>query len=201
MLIFTSRLPSYLKTLLAPTLVTAKTFAEIAKVVQDHVQPKPSVIMRRFRFNTCSRNQGESITAFVARLRELASHCEYGDTAAQLIRDRLVCGIRDDRLQRSLLCTTNLTFDKAVQLALLHEAAEQNAKVLSAPLAVHRTEPAQAPDGPKRTSYGAPARRETACYRCGGKHQAKSCRFKLWRAIGRAQPLCRRRERTQLARP
>ena len=70
-----------IKTLLAPTLVTAKTFAEIAKVVQDHVQPKPSVIMRRFRFNTCSRNQGESITTFVARLRELASHCEYGDTA------------------------------------------------------------------------------------------------------------------------
>ena len=59
---------------------------------------------------------------------------------AELVRDRLVCGIRDDVIQRSLLSVAKLTFDKACELALLHESAEENSKVLSAPTAVHRTE-------------------------------------------------------------
>ena len=37
---------------------------------------------------------------FAERLRDLASQCEYGDSAKELIRDRLVCGVRDDTLQR-----------------------------------------------------------------------------------------------------
>ena len=139
-----------IKTLVAPAAVTDVTFDEIAALVQTHYQPKPSVIMRRFRFNTCIRHPGENITAFIARLRDLAAHCEYGDNTVELIRDRIVCGIRDDALQRSLLSVPKLTFDKACELTLLHESAEQNSKVLSAPTSVHWTEcDASAPAHPK----------------------------------------------------
>ena len=92
-----------LRTLVAPAALTTKTFNELVKLATEHHNPKPSIIIRRFRFNTCVRQQGETITSFVTRLRDLASHCEYGATAKELIRDRLVCGIRDDELQRNLL--------------------------------------------------------------------------------------------------
>ena len=59
------------------------------------------------------------------------SHCEYGDAAKELIRDHLVCGVWDDVLQQTLLAVPKLTFDKALKLALLHESAAQNARVLS----------------------------------------------------------------------
>ena len=98
------------------------------KLAQEHHNQKQSVIMRRFRFNTCVCQEGESITAYVTRLRVLASHCEYGDSAKELIRDRLVCGVRDDTLQCAPLFVAKLTFDKAFELALLHESAVQNTR-------------------------------------------------------------------------
>jgi len=118
------------------------------------------------------RQEGESITAYVTRLRDLASHCEYGDSAKELIRDRLVCGVRDDTLQRTLLAVAKLTFDKAFELALLHESAVQNARLLrdsSSAKTVHYADPAGPPKDP---SPGKP------CFRCGGRHHAKDCRFK-----------------------
>ena len=152
--------------------------------------------MRRIHFNTCVRQEGESITAYVTRLRDLASHCEYGDSAKELIRDRLVCGVREDTLQRTLLAVAKLTFDKAFELALLHESAAQNARLLSDPSStapVHFADPTGLPkDQPSGNS----------CYRCGGSHYAKDCRFKdtvynYCRKKGHIQRVCRSRLRQQ----
>ena len=195
--------PTYklIRTLVAPAAVTDKSFNEIAELVQNHYQPRPSVIMRRFRFNTCVRHQGEGITAFIARFRDLASHCEYGEATAELIRDRLVCGIRNDVLQRSLLAVTKLTFEKACELALLHESAEENSKVLSAPTAVHRTErEAPAFAHLRRDDSSTQGRSDSPCYRCGGQHDASRCRFKeslcnFCGKKGHIQRVCRSRRR------
>ena len=50
-----------------------KKFDEIADAVQKHYHPKPSEIVSRFQFNSCSRNTGESVASFVARLRNCPS--------------------------------------------------------------------------------------------------------------------------------
>ena len=165
-----------LKILLSPDNLTSRTFDELVKLVQEHHHPQPSVIMRRFRFNTCVRQHGETVAAFVARLRDLASHCEYGDSAKELIRDRLVCGIRNDHLQRSLLEVAKLTFEKAFEIAQLHEAAEQNSKALNAPVDVHRT--STPTEHHSRPTDRTTDRATIAGYRCGGGHSASDCRFR-----------------------
>ena len=38
---------------------TDKTFDQLVKVVKGHYQPTPSVIVQRFKFNTCSQKPGE----------------------------------------------------------------------------------------------------------------------------------------------
>ena len=43
-----------------------------------------------------------------------------------MLRDRLVCGINDDAIQRRLLAEQNLTFDKALTTAQGLEAAAKN---------------------------------------------------------------------------
>ena len=45
-----------------------------------------------------------------------------------MLRDRIVCGIRNDGIQQKLLAEVNLTFDRAVQLATAIERAEMNLK-------------------------------------------------------------------------
>ena len=59
-----------IKNLMAPVNPADKvvTFAQLVKLVRDHHNPKPSVIVERFRFNTRSRQQGESVANFIAEL-------------------------------------------------------------------------------------------------------------------------------------
>ena len=43
-----------------------------------------------------------------------------------MLRDRLVCGIDDDRIQCRLLAERELSFEKAVEIALAHKMASKN---------------------------------------------------------------------------
>lgn len=49
-----------------------------------------------------------------------------------MLRDCLVCGVQDNRIQRNLLAKPDLTFREVLELAQLHESAEANTKTLSA---------------------------------------------------------------------
>ena len=59
--------------------------------------------MQRFKFNTRFRKPGESIASHVAELRSLSEHCDFKSTLEEMLRDRLVCGINDEQIQRRLL--------------------------------------------------------------------------------------------------
>ena len=67
-------------------------YNELAKLLTDHFDPKTSVIVHRFHFNSRNRAEGELIAAYSADLCELALHCEFGDNLPEMLRDRLVCG-------------------------------------------------------------------------------------------------------------
>ena len=50
-------------------------------------------------------------------LRGFSEHCQFGTALEDMLRDRLVCGISDDSIQRQLLAERKLTFIKAVKIA------------------------------------------------------------------------------------
>ena len=84
-----------IRNLLAPDLPSTKSFDEIVEAAGKHFNPKPSSIVQRFRFNSRVRKEGESVADFVAQLRQLSEHCQFGDTLSNMLRDRIVCGIND----------------------------------------------------------------------------------------------------------
>ena len=43
-----------------------------------------------------------------------------------MIKDRLVCGVNDERIQRRLLAESRLDFKKALELATAMETADKN---------------------------------------------------------------------------
>ena len=65
------------------------------------------------------------MAAYVAELKKLAQYCNFETTLDGMIRDRLACGIEDERWQRQLLSKATLTCDTALKLAPALEAAEQ----------------------------------------------------------------------------
>ena len=60
---------------------------------------------------------------FLADLRHLSEHCEFGITFDEVLCDRLVSGVRDIRIQRRLLA---LTLKRALDLALVIEPADKD---------------------------------------------------------------------------
>ena len=88
---------------------------------------KPSALVQRFKFNTRSQQPGETTAMFLAEIRHLSDHCEFGITSDEMLRDRLVCRVRDIRIQRRLLAEPKLSLKQALDLALAIEAADKNA--------------------------------------------------------------------------
>jgi hypothetical protein len=105
MLLSTCGPPTYqlMKDLVAPEKPTQKTFKELVELVEAHKNPQPSIIVRRFHFHSRAQSETETIPQYVAILRRLSKHCNFGDTLGDMLRDRLVCGLRDTGLQRRLL--------------------------------------------------------------------------------------------------
>jgi hypothetical protein len=161
-----------INSLLASNKPSERSFDELVKLVQDHHQPPPSESAQRYTFNTRSRKQGESITMYVAELRCLVEHCNYRDSLNDMLRDRLVCGMNDQRVQCRLLAEADLTFQKAYDIAIAMEAAERNARELQGTARVqedvHRV---------YTQKKGGGARGDVRCYRCLGNHNPTECKF------------------------
>ena len=100
-----------------------------------------------------------------------------------MIRDKLVWGIENTKIQQVLLAEDKLTYAKAHELAQALEAAAQDAKELSAgtPVAVHKVQGPASPTtrsngkGQGRRTTGASSQPPSPCYRCRGKHWAARC--------------------------
>ena len=88
------------------------------------------MIAERFYFHRRNQSATESIAEYVAELRRLATHCEFGDYLNDALRDRLVCGLSNNSIQKRLLSEANLTYVRAVEMAQGLEAAKRNAKKL-----------------------------------------------------------------------
>ena len=101
-----------------------------------------------------------------------------------MLRDRLVCGITRGRTQRRLLAESDLTLQMPQNLAQAIESADNNAKDLQGqrqpPMTAVRNAVTSKRGPPRGTRTHADTGRsmETPCYRCGGRHAPRDCRFK-----------------------
>ena len=69
-----------------------------------------------------------------------------------MLRDRIACGINDQRIQRRLLAESDLTLAKAMELSLAMESADKDADALKAGATGTNAQPVlQMSDSGKRT--------------------------------------------------
>ena len=170
--------------------------------------------MQRYRFNTRVCAPGETIVQFIAALRHLSEHCNYGDSLADMLRDRLVCGVNHEGIQRKLLSENNLTYDKAYELSVAVETAERDTRDLSKSRSAttfqnvfynRDTSTRHPPHSPNFRNSNAQRHQPNepiSCYRCGDAHLANVCRFKdsvcrFCNKKGHLQRVCRSKARTE----
>ena len=184
-----SKTYSLVRSLVSPTKPCDKSYAELCETLEKHFCPKPSKIVQRYKFNTCVRRKGDSVSTYIADLRKLSEHCEYGQILDEMIRDRIVCGIADDRIQRRLLSESDLTLKKAVEISLAIELAAKNI------IDLHESGAVGGVDGPSSTThvnklvkhdkfkkpYHASHGQKKSfpkCFHCGSVHDHNFCKFK-----------------------
>ena len=98
-----TRTHQLLTSLVAPEKPGSKTYDELKNIVEQHLSPPPSEIVQRYRVHTCVRQEGEPVTNYVCRVREVARRCNFGQALTEMLRDWLVCGVNDERIQQRLL--------------------------------------------------------------------------------------------------
>ena len=168
-----------ISSLLTPTRLESINFLDLVGKVKEFYDPKPSITVQRFQFNSREIAQGESIAVYVAALRKLVSTVPM-ETLNEMIRDRLVCGVNHDTIQPRFLAEKELTFERAFEDALSVEAAEKNSKIIKngsngKQETLHYSETGFTHKDRKSDKE---FNKNPTCYQCGGPHLAPSCRFK-----------------------
>jgi len=107
-----------------------KKYDIVKKRFDDHFIPTRNTIFERARFNRRVQEEGESVDAFITDLYTLAEHCNYKDLRDDLIRDRIVVGIRDSQLSEQMQMDSKLTLASAIALVRQKEAVKSQQKEL-----------------------------------------------------------------------
>ena len=93
--------------------------------LDNHFKVRRNIIFERARFNKRSQLEGETAEQFIMELQSLVEHCEYGDLRDDMVRDRLVVGIRDGTLSERLQLDSKLTLESAMKQTRQREAVHE----------------------------------------------------------------------------
>ena len=93
-----------------------KKYKTVLAKLDKYFIPRRNVIFERAEFNQRQQMEAETVDNFITDLYNLAEYCEYGALRDEMIRDRLVVGLRDLKLSEKLQLDADLTLEKLLML-------------------------------------------------------------------------------------
>ena len=166
--------------MLTLTEVQKRSYKDVTEAIEKHCVSKRNVIYERARFNRRVQEPGKSVESFLTAVHALAEYCEFGTLGEQLIRDRIVVGIRDAKLSENLQLDAKLTLESAMTKVRQSEAVKRQQPAMrgTEPMAgnveaIHRRPAREKGSAKDQTATG----QATACGRCGNaqRHLWKDC--------------------------
>ena len=109
---------------------TKASYEEMKSALDNYFGARKNVIVERARFNRRIQRPGESIDSFIKDLYRLADECYYDSLKDDLILDRIVVGVLDERLSELLQLKADLTLKQAAEISRLHETREESRDVV-----------------------------------------------------------------------
>ena len=162
-----------------------KTFGSVIAKFDSFFKVRKNIIFERARFNRRSQEDGESAEEFITSLYQLVENCEYGALQDQMIRDRIVVGIRDQALSQRMQLDPDLTVEKAKTLSRQREAVREHQEILGNSTSAGSSTKVTSIDQVRKSSHKgkkppkSPAARQQPsqpCSRCGrGPHPRHQC--------------------------
>ena len=97
-------------------------YAVVLVQFDDFFNVRRNIIFECARFNCRSQQEGETADEFIMELYKLIEDCNYGGLQDEVIRDRLVVGIRYQTLLEKMQLDPDLNQEKAKKMAGQQEA-------------------------------------------------------------------------------
>ena len=146
---------------------------EISQILNDRLTEKRLVIAERFRFYSCVQAPNESISQFIARLKKESRYCDFNDKLGEMLRDRLVCSLKDIRTQAEQIALGEEV--NAKDIAELSRARHNTSEVHS--VKPHHQTKIQTKNRPVKQKPNFAVKEK--CKHCGKKnHVSDQCKFK-----------------------
>ena len=163
-----------------------KKYDKVVEKFDEHFQVRKNVIYERARFNKRDQLEGETAEEYITALYALVKTCDYkAELQDEMIRDRLVVGIRDKALSEKLQMEAKLTLESAKKTIRQREAVKEHRQELQGD---SRKGHAALEDVTKRSTHKPPrdkggatsqnskppfkGRRRDTCTRCGRRKHA-----------------------------
>ena len=182
-----------------------RTLKNTIRMFDEYFEPVKNVIYERAMFNTM--RQGEkTIHQFIVELQSQADQCDYGEMKNDLIRDRIVVGVKDKKLREYLMDVDDLDLNKCIQKSKqwvsnhqqtqkFEEADDDNLDSLTSKQDSKAKQQYKSEDRPSR---------EKPCERCNKTfHRGRNCpaKFSVCKACNEKghwakSPLCKKGSRT-----
>lgn len=149
---------------------------------KEYFSASTSILLRRREFYSCQQSSGESITAFVTRLRRLAADCSFTD-AAEITRDMFIMNVSSPALREKFLQEDpgKLSLELAIAKAQAFERAFVTSRATASAADVcsvqHQFKGHSTNDSRRQNQSVAAARPSIVasqrCFRCGStQHKA-----------------------------
>ena len=97
---------------------------------ESYFVKRRNTIYERARFNSRAQADNESVDEFIADLYRLAENCEYGTLHDELVRDRIVVGIKDGKLSEKLQLKADLTLESCITEVRQSESVKKQQTVV-----------------------------------------------------------------------
>ena len=151
---------------------------------KEYCEPRKNLTYIRHVFFTRNQGQDEPIDNYLTDLRNKAQPCEFEHLSDGLIRDRIVCGIKDEVCRARLLRESDLTLKKAIDICRAQEMSTKQLKSLKgseeqAVAAIRKSTSSKKFSSSKNTKRTENQRPEStsgkSCRNCGRKHMIGEC--------------------------
>ena len=88
----------------------------VVKKLEKYCIGETNETYERYRFNKRDQASNETVDAYLTALRTLAKTCNFGNLEDNLIRDRIVIGVKDNSTRKKLLQVSKLTLQQSIDI-------------------------------------------------------------------------------------
>ena len=150
---------------------------KVLEKFEERCVPVRNETYERYIFFKREQLSDESLDSYITALMKLSESCGFGALRESLVRDRLILGVKDDRVREKLLGKRDLNLDKAIETIkasqVTHSRATEISEEFSANEDINAVRQKWKPKRGKGSDRKPPSKvppKLKECLFCGGTH-------------------------------